>query len=59
MGVTSRAAPSLNLMMVAAPLRLVLGLVALGVAIRVVPPIVTRVGSWGLELGAQLAHALR
>jgi hypothetical protein len=24
-----------------------------------VPPLVTRVGSWGLELGAQLAHALR
>jgi flagellar biosynthetic protein FliR len=59
MGVTSRAAPSLNLMMVAAPLRLILGLAALGLAIRVVPPLVTRVGSWGLELGAQLAHALR
>jgi flagellar biosynthetic protein FliR len=59
MGVTSRAAPSLNLMMVAAPLRLILGLVALGLAIQVVPPVITRVGSWGLELGAQLAHALR
>lgn len=59
MGVTSRAAPSLNLMMVAAPLRLILGLVALGLAVRVVPPVITRAGSWGLELGAQLAHALR
>jgi hypothetical protein len=46
-------------MMVAAPLRLILGLVALGLAIQVVPPVITRVGSWGLELGAQLAHALR
>ena len=59
MGVITRAAPSLNLMVIGAPLRLVVGLAALGIAIQVVPPVMARVSTWGLELSAQLALAFR
>ena len=59
MGVITRAAPSLNLMVIGAPLRLIVGLAALGVTIQVVPGVMTRVSTWGLELSAQLALAFR
>jgi len=59
MGLITRAAPSLNLMVIGAPMRLMVGLAALGVAIQVVPTVMTRVSTWGMELGAQLAHGFR
>jgi len=59
LGVITRAAPSLNLMVIGAPLRLIVGLAALGIALQVVPGVMTRVSTWGLELGAQLALAFR
>jgi len=59
MGVVSRAAPSLNLMVIGAPLRLIVGLMALGLAIQVVPVVTTRLASWALDLGAQLAVSFR
>jgi flagellar biosynthesis protein FliR len=59
MGLVTRAAPSLNLMVIGAPLRLMVGLATLGVAIQVVPGLMTRVSTWGMELGGQLALAFR
>lgn len=59
MGVISRAAPSLNLMVIGAPMRLLVGLAALGAAIQVVPGVVTHMSTWAMELSAQLAFALR
>jgi flagellar biosynthesis protein FliR len=59
MGVVSRAAPSLNLMVIGAPLRLIVGLFALGLSIQVVPGVMARASAWGLELGARLAMAFR
>ena len=59
MGLITRAAPSLNLMVIGAPMRLIVGLAALGVAIQVVPGVMTRVSTWGMELGAQLALGFR
>jgi flagellar biosynthesis protein FliR len=59
MGVITRAAPSLNLMVIGAPLRLIVGLAALGVTVQVVPGVMARVSTWGLELSAQLALAFR
>jgi flagellar biosynthetic protein FliR len=59
MGVISRAAPTLNLMVIGAPLRLIVGLAALGMAIQVVPGVMTRASGWGMELGARLALAFR
>jgi len=59
LGVITRAAPSLNLMVIGAPLRLIIGLAALGIAIQVVPAVMTRASTWGMELGAQLALAFR
>jgi flagellar biosynthetic protein FliR len=59
MGVISRAAPSLNLQVIGAPLRLIVGLFALGTAISIVPAVVTRLSGWGVELSAHLAVAFR
>lgn len=59
MGVITRAAPSLNLATVGAPLRLLVGLTALATAIQVVPGVVARTAGWGVELGARLALAFR
>ena len=59
MGVVSRAAPSLNLLVIGAPLRLLVGLMALGASVHVVPVVMTRLSSWGLQLGGQLAAAFK
>jgi flagellar biosynthetic protein FliR len=59
MGVVSRAAPSLNLMVIGAPLRLIVGLFALGLSIQVVPGVMARASALGLDLGARLALAFR
>jgi flagellar biosynthesis protein FliR len=59
MGVVTRAAPSLNLMVIGAPVRLLVGLFALSMAIQVVPSLINRTAGWSLELAAQLAHSFR
>jgi flagellar biosynthesis protein FliR len=59
MGVVTRVAPTLNLMVIGAPLRLLVGLFALGVAIQIVPGVVIRMSEWSLELASQLALAFR
>jgi flagellar biosynthetic protein FliR len=59
MGVVTRAAPSLNLMIIGAPIRLLVGLFALGGAIQVIPSLINRTAGWSLELAAQLAHSFR
>ena len=59
MVVVSRAAPSLNLQVIGAPLRLLVGLFAFATAVNVVPGVVTRLSGWGLELSAHLAVAFR
>jgi flagellar biosynthetic protein FliR len=59
MGVVTRAAPSLNLMVIGAPVRLLVGLFALSIAIQVVPSLINRTAGWSLELAAELAHSVK
>jgi flagellar biosynthetic protein FliR len=59
MGVVTRAAPSLNLMVIGAPVRLLVGLFALSIAIQVVPSLINRTAGWSLELAAELAHSFK
>ena len=59
MGVVSRAAPSLNLMIVGAPIRLLVGLFALSAALEVVPGVITRSATMSLELASRLALAFK
>ena len=59
MGLVTRAAPSLNVMVLGAPLRLLVGLATLAVAIQVVPGVMVRTSGWGLELATRLAAAFR
>lgn len=58
-GLVSRAAPSLNLMVIGFPIRLLAGLVALAAAIAVVPSVVSRLVMPSLELAGRLAFAFR
>ena len=59
MGVVTRAAPSLNLMVIGAPIRLLVGLFSLSIAVQVVPSLINRTAGWSLELAAQLALAFK
>ena len=59
LGVITRAAPSLNLMVVGAPIRSLLGLVTLIAAIQVVPSTVGPLATRALELALRLASGLR
>jgi len=59
LGIVTRAAPSLNLMVIGAPVRLILGLVTLMAAVQVVPGIVSTLSGRAIELGVRLASALR
>lgn len=59
MGVVSRAAPSLNLMVIGAPVRLLVGLFALSAALEVVPGVITRSAMMSLELASRLALAFK
>jgi len=59
MGVVSRAAPSLNLMVVGAPIRLLVGLFALSGALEVVPGVITRSATMSLELASRLTLAFQ
>lgn len=59
LGVMARVAPTLNLMVTAAPVRLLIGWMALALTIRVIPDILTRAFPQALTLGARTAAALR
>lgn len=59
LGVLARVAPTLNLMVNAAPIRLIVGWLVLLVTIRVVPEILSRALPGALQLGAQAASAFR
>lgn len=58
LGVMARVAPTLNLMVTAAPVRLLVGWMALALTIRVLPDILTRAFPQALTLGARTAAAL-
>lgn len=58
LGLISRAAPSLNLMVVGAPVRLLAGLAALALGIQVIPPVIGSVGRPAIDLTVRLLHAL-
>ncbi len=59
MGLFTRAAPALNLMVIGFPLRLLAGLLALGLAIQVVPGVVSRFVEPVFEQATQAALAFR
>lgn len=58
LGSIARVAPTLNLMATAAPVRLLVGWLALALTVRVLPDILTRVFPQALTLGARTAAAL-
>jgi flagellar biosynthetic protein FliR len=58
LGVMARVAPTLNLMVTAAPVRLLIGWMALALTVRVLPDILTRAFPHALTLGARTAAAL-
>lgn len=59
LGVMARVAPTLNLMVTAAPVRLLVGWTVLALTVRVLPDILTRAFPQALTLGARTAAALR
>lgn len=59
LGIVTRAAPALNLMVVGAPVRLLVGLAALVAGIQVVPGITADLVHYGLELAVRLAGSIR
>ena len=59
LGVMARVAPTLNLMVTAAPVRLLVGWMALALTIRVLLDILSRAFPHALTLGARTAAALR
>lgn len=58
-GLISRAAPALNLMVIGFPLRLLAGLFALAATVSVVPSLVTRLVVPALDMAGRLAFAFR
>ena len=58
LGLISRAAPSLNLMVVGAPVRLLAGLAALVIGVQAVPGVVASVGRSAIDITLRLLHAL-
>lgn len=59
MGLMSRAAPSLNLLVVGAPLRLPVGLLVAAAALAALPTLLTRLLPGALELAVGAARAFR
>lgn len=59
MGLMSRAAPQINLLIVGAPLRLPVGLVVVAASLAALPPLITRLLPGALELSASIARAFR
>lgn len=58
LGLISRAAPSLNLMVVGAPIRLLAGLAALAIGVQVVPSVISGIARSAVEASVRLLHAL-
>jgi flagellar biosynthetic protein FliR len=58
LGVMARVAPTLNLMVTAAPVRLLIGWTALALTVRVLPDLLVRAFPQALTLGARTAAAL-
>ena len=58
LGLISRAAPSLNLMVVGAPIRLLAGLAALAVGVQAVPAVVTALAGPAVDITVRLLHGL-
>jgi flagellar biosynthesis protein FliR len=58
-GLVSRVAPALNMMVLGFPIRLIAGLVALAATIGVVPSVVSRLVVPALEMAGRLAYSLR
>lgn len=59
LGLIVRAAPAMNLMVVGFPIRLLVGLAALGIAIQVIPGLVARVSEPAFELSFRTMAAFR
>ena len=59
LGVLARVAPTLNLMVNAAPIRLLVGWLVLLLTVEVLPEILSRAIPGALQLGAQGASAFR
>ena len=59
LGLVARVAPAMNLMVIGFPIRVLAGLVALGVAISVVPTLLRILIPRALELGARTAAAFQ
>jgi flagellar biosynthesis protein FliR len=59
LGLISRAAPSLNLMAIGFPVRLLAGLIALSAAIAVLPSAAARLVTPAMELASRLAVAFK
>jgi flagellar biosynthetic protein FliR len=58
-GLVSRVAPALNMMVLGFPIRLIAGLVALAATIGVVPTVVSRMVVPALEMAGRLAYSLK
>jgi flagellar biosynthetic protein FliR len=59
MGLMSRAAPSLNLLVIGAPLRLPVGLLVVAASLVALPSLIRSLWPAALELAAAAAHAFR
>ena len=59
LGLIARTAPAMNLMVIGFPIRALAGLVALAVAVTVIPPLVRSVLRPALEIATQTALAFR
>ena len=57
MGLVARAAPSLNLLIVGTPLRLLVGMLALSAGIQVVPGVIAGATTPALEAAVRLVRA--
>lgn len=58
-GLISRAAPAMNLIVVATPVKVVVGLLVVSMVVPLVPGVATRFASLAAEIGWQLARAFR
>lgn len=59
MGLISRSAPTLNLLVVAAPVRVLVGLVVIATVVPAAPSVVRRFSGVAMEIGTALAGAFR
>jgi flagellar biosynthetic protein FliR len=59
MGLVARAAPSLNLLVVGTPVRLLAGMLALSAGVQVAPGVLAAATAPALEAAAHLVRAIR